>query len=184
MHKGYSFVQYFNNESAMLATKKMHGQLIGGQIIDVNLVTDPKPYQKKLTFKIENLSSKNLIEPSENLSSLESTSQTVTSSTKESLTTNASSKPSMQSKKQSKPNKSLIENLISTIYQQSRANLLQPLVTSNERYQMINSKITNYDLMICGTCKQIFYCFELFVQHKQTLCQFTSFTSNQCTNVQ
>lgn len=33
MHKGYAFVQFFQKEHADNAIKKMHGQLINGQVI-------------------------------------------------------------------------------------------------------------------------------------------------------
>lgn len=33
MHRGYAFVQFFYKEHAASAIRKMHGQLVGGQVI-------------------------------------------------------------------------------------------------------------------------------------------------------
>lgn len=38
IHKGYCFVQYFHKEHAKAAIQKMHGQLVGGQLIGKQIV--------------------------------------------------------------------------------------------------------------------------------------------------
>ncbi|XP_054164865.1 putative mediator of RNA polymerase II transcription subunit 24 [Oppia nitens] len=46
MHKGYAFIQYDDQMDALNAVISQDGQVIAGQAIDVNLVTEPKPHQK------------------------------------------------------------------------------------------------------------------------------------------
>ncbi|CAG0921494.1 unnamed protein product [Notodromas monacha] len=45
MHKGYAFVQFTNQSDARSACTGEDGKSISGQVLDVNMVAEPKPHQ-------------------------------------------------------------------------------------------------------------------------------------------
>ena len=51
MHKGYAFVQFTSPFDARSACLGEDGRTISGQIIDVNMVSEPKPNHGKTTTK-------------------------------------------------------------------------------------------------------------------------------------
>jgi len=46
MHKGYAFVQFTGPFDARSACLGEDGRTICGQVIDVNMVSEPKPHQQ------------------------------------------------------------------------------------------------------------------------------------------
>ncbi|CAF97020.1 unnamed protein product, partial [Tetraodon nigroviridis] len=47
VHKGYAFVQYSNERNARAAVASEDGRMIVGQVLDINLVSEPKPHRSK-----------------------------------------------------------------------------------------------------------------------------------------
>ncbi|KAG8192184.1 hypothetical protein JTE90_009948 [Oedothorax gibbosus] len=62
MHKGYAFVQYTDTWDARNATVGEDGRTVAGQLLDVNMVSEPKPHQvnrKRTIFHPANFVSMN-----------------------------------------------------------------------------------------------------------------------------
>lgn len=128
---------------------------------DVNLVTDPKPHQKKLKLK----------ESSEPRIDSETEKRQIKSSEKTSPTIEAIKQPVKLEQ-----SNSLFDTIMSSINNEQCS--MTHLYRSHNFNINQNFSMNNSDLMICGSCKAIFHNFDLFVQHKRTLCLFASLILN------
>ncbi|KAF3813000.1 hypothetical protein GH733_019051 [Mirounga leonina] len=51
VHKGFAFVQYVNERNAWAAVAGGDGRMIAGQVLDINLATEPKVNRGKAGMK-------------------------------------------------------------------------------------------------------------------------------------
>lgn len=191
MHKGYAFVQFTDAYDARNAVLGEDGRTLAGQILDVNMVSEPKPHQ--LSRKRHQGSSRNNIS-SETLVYGLRTSANTTPPVKRlrndllSLTPAAmyihNGSPGIPTSGGSTvggPNSSLLGGaappggILSPGRPHSRSGKLPPPPTSPlssaPNLTLTGIFCTDPDLLVCGTCKELFTSLQGLLDHKQEPCR-------------
>uniref|UniRef100_G1REA4 RRM domain-containing protein n=1 Tax=Nomascus leucogenys TaxID=61853 RepID=G1REA4_NOMLE len=52
VHKGFAFIQYFNERNAQAAGAGEDGRMIAGQVLDINLAAEPKVNEEKQAYSV------------------------------------------------------------------------------------------------------------------------------------
>lgn len=170
---------------AINAVIAQDGQLLAGQVIDVNLVTSPKAHQKsaKRDSAKDSCDSNDSTDGNSKRPRVEVQMNGTTSSNGASIVCSSTLLANGNSGSGNAGNDTCatggINNggLVTPVNQSTAASgATTPLVSTSEQQQSLNVNSgaqvdQSVDIMICGTCKTLFTCISEFMQHKKSSCR-------------
>ncbi|XP_066954063.1 RNA-binding protein Raly-like isoform X10 [Macrobrachium rosenbergii] len=146
MHKGYAFVQFTNPFDARSACMGEDGRSVFGQILDVNLVAEPKPHQ--IGRKRPNVAK--------------------SGADWEQFYDSYNAGATLQGARLTPPLKRP-RLVVPSLRQQPRAQSPKKVVTTPGLEDL--KTYSSPDLLICGNCRELFSNLSDFIDHRRTYCK-------------